>query len=235
MEANTFADHIMKYNLTRQEALVYYSLLAEGKMTGYEMAKSTGISRSNAYTALASLAEKGAAYVEEGNVKKYTSVPVEEFCDNYIESLQVEKKWLLEHAPSKKLEEEGYITIETEKHIVNKIRKLIDQAEERVYISCTADRILAYADSLQRLGVSGKKVVVITDKEVELSDATIYLTSDKGKQFGIIADSKYVMTGEYGEGSMNTCLYSGQKNFVELFKTALSNEIKLIGFTKGEN
>ena len=44
-------------------------------------------------------------------------------------------------------------------------------------------------------------------------------------QVGVIADSKYVLTGEYGEGSMNTCLYSGQKNFVELYKTALANEI----------
>ena len=49
-----------------------------------------------------------------------------------------------------------------------------------------------------------------------------------GLQVGVIADSKYVLTGEYGEGSMNTCLYSGQKNFVELYKTALANEIKLL-------
>ena len=47
-------------------------------------------------------------------------------------------------------------------------------------------------------------------------------------QIGINADTKYVLTGEYGEGSMNTCLYSGQKNFVELYKTALANEIKLL-------
>ncbi len=35
-------------------------------------------------------------------------------------------------------------------------------------------------------------------------------------------------TGEYGEGSINTCLYSGQKNFVELYKRMLANEIKLL-------
>ena len=31
---------------------------------------------------------------------------------------------------------------------------------------------------------------------------------------------------------MNTCLYSGQKNFVNLYKTALSNEIKLLAMKK---
>ena len=44
----------------------------------------------------------------------------------------------------------------------------------------------------------------------------------------LITDSKYVLTGEFGEGSIDTCLYSGQKNFVELYKRALSNEIKLL-------
>lgn len=47
-------------------------------------------------------------------------------------------------------------------------------------------------------------------------------------RIGVIADSRYVLTGEYGIGSQNTCLYSGQKNFVELYKSALSNEIKLL-------
>lgn len=48
----------------------------------------------------------------------------------------------------------------------------------------------------------------------------------------MITDSKYVLTGEYGEGSMNTCLYSGQKNFVELYKRTLANEIELLAMKK---
>ena len=53
-----------------------------------------------------------------------------------------------------------------------------------------------------------------------------------GKQIGIITDSKHVLTGEYGKGSMNTCLYSGKKNFVMLYKNALANEIKLMTLSK---
>ena len=55
---------------------------------------------------------------------------------------------------------------------------------------------------------------------------------DEGKQIGIITDSKHVLTGEYGKGSMNTCLYSGKKNFVMLYKNALANEIKLMTLSK---
>ena len=56
-----------------------------GKVTGYEVAKQTGISRSNAYNSLASMTEKGAAYlVEEASTRKYVPVPLNEFCKNRI-------------------------------------------------------------------------------------------------------------------------------------------------------
>ena len=47
--------------LTRQEAQLYLLLHTEGVMTGYEAAKQSGISRSNAYMSLAGLVAKGAA------------------------------------------------------------------------------------------------------------------------------------------------------------------------------
>ena len=74
----------------------------------------------------------------------------------------------------------------------------------------------------------------MTDSTFELSGAVVYITDPKEKQIGLITDSKYVLSGEYGQGSMNTCLYSGQRNFVTVFKNALANEIELIKIRKGE-
>ena len=41
-------DKLLHFGFTRQEALVYLALCTDGEMTGYETAKCTGISRSNA-------------------------------------------------------------------------------------------------------------------------------------------------------------------------------------------
>lgn len=234
MEEQLFIQHLMRFGLTRQEGLVYLCLLTEGKLTGYEAAKATGISRSNAYGSLAGLAEKGAAYVIEETAKKYTPVPLEEFCENQLRSLRDEKEWILSHQPSPKVDDEGYITVEGAVHILNKAKNMLAQTEERVYISAGYENLKAVEPEIAQLALKKKKVVIITDKELVIPNVTVYQTESKGNQIGVITDSKYVMTGEYGEGSMNTCLYSGQKNFVELFKTAMSNEIKLIGYTKGE-
>ena len=76
MEHTSFVERLMDFGLTRQEAGIYECLLREGKTTGYEVAKQLGISRSNAYNSLASMTEKGAAYlVEEGTTKKYAPSP----------------------------------------------------------------------------------------------------------------------------------------------------------------
>ena len=101
MEEQSFIERLMEFGLTRQEASIYQCLLTEGKVTGYEVAKQTGISRSNAYNSLANMTEKGAAYlVEEASTRKYVPVSLNEFCKNRIRKLEESGKWLEEHMPS---------------------------------------------------------------------------------------------------------------------------------------
>ena len=60
-----FTEDLTEYGLTRQEATIYACLLCQGSMTGYEIAKDTGISKSNVYTAVKELVQKGAAVLED--------------------------------------------------------------------------------------------------------------------------------------------------------------------------
>ena len=55
MRGMEIVERLMHFNLTRQEATLYLLLIKAGRLTGYEAAKQTGISRSNTYTALAGL------------------------------------------------------------------------------------------------------------------------------------------------------------------------------------
>lgn len=234
MEQNQYVEYLLHFGLTRQEALIYVELLVKGKQTGYEIAKETGISRSNVYSVLAALAEKGAAYVVEESAKRYIPVKVEEFCGNCICRMQEEQEWMERNLPQKKAETEGYITIEGEQNILDKAKNLIAQAGERVYLSCTAGYLDAFRQVLEELVKKKRKVVILTDASYELKGVIFYQTEEKGQQIGLIVDSKSVLSGEYGKGSLNTCLYSGQKNFVTVFKNAMANEIKLIQLQKGE-
>ncbi len=158
MEQTSFTERLMEFGLTRQEASIYQCLLTEGKVTGYEVAKQTGISRSNAYNSLASMTEKGAAYlVEEASTRKYVPVPLNEFCKNRVRKLEESARWLQEHMPSEKAYAEGYITIEGAENILNKIKNLLSQVDQRVYISCTRNYLLLLIRELDALMEARKK------------------------------------------------------------------------------
>ena len=223
------------FNLTKQEATLYVLLLKEGYLTGYEAAKQTGISRSNTYTALAGLVDKGAAYVlEEGKVTRYTPVPPEEFCSNKIDRLKEIKDKVLNQLPALKNDAEGYITIKGELEIINKLRNTVRQAEARIYVSANRRVMELLRKELMDALARGLKVVIISDEKFTLPEAICYGTDKQTEQIRLIADSQTVVTGDLEDEENSTCLYSCKRNLVDLFKEALKNEIKLIQIQKGD-
>jgi sugar-specific transcriptional regulator TrmB len=59
------------FGFTPTESLVYEVLLTGGPGTGYAIARSAGLARANAYSALEGLVTKGAARVDSGRPKRY--------------------------------------------------------------------------------------------------------------------------------------------------------------------
>ena len=225
---------LVHFNLTRQEATIYTTLYAEGELTGYEVAKLTGISRSNTYTSLAGLVEKGAAYVIEGTATRYTPVRIEDFCDNKIRQLQQIKQDLLKGMPRKREETDGYITIKGEKHILEKMRNMVARAQERVYLSVARPTLSFILAELKDGLARGLKIVIITNQPFELAGAIIYHAEKPPHQIRLIVDSANVLTGDIADGDFSTCLYSKKKNLVELIKESIKNEITLIDLMKGQ-
>ena len=219
---------LISFGLTRQEASIYLALFTDGELTGYEVAKLTGISRSNTYNALAGLVEKGAAYVMEGNVTKYTAVNFMEFSNTIIRKLSEKQKNIYAHIPKPRNEMDGYFTIRGQQHIIDKIITIIEETEHRLYISLPVNLLTIIDHKLFTLISSGKKVVILTDKPYQLAGAKIYLTKKEDCQIRLIADSQKVLTGRIDDTDEPTCLYSKNRNLVDIFKEMLKNEIKLI-------
>lgn len=235
MEQLGITNQLGMFGLTRQEATIYVCLLQNTELTGYEAAKLTGISRSNVYSALAGLVEKGAAYRLDGVASKYVSVPIGDFCDNKIRDMMRVAAFLEDGIPDMTEAADGYITIIGYQHILNKIYHMMQGAEQRIYISASEGFLRVIWEELGIICQKGIKVVIVTDHDLQLEGAIVYLNRKKEKQLRFITDSKYVLTGDVTGSAADTCLYSGQKNFVNVFKEALSNEIKLIELTKGED
>ncbi len=63
------------FDFTPTESLVYGVLVTAGPGTGYAIARTAGLARANAYSALEGLVSKGAARVEGGRPKRYRPEP----------------------------------------------------------------------------------------------------------------------------------------------------------------
>lgn len=224
--------HLTSFGLTRQEATIYLTLHTDGELTGYEVAKLTGISRSNTYTALAGLVDKGAAYIMEGTVTKYTPIKFEEFSNNVIRKLETIQKETIQKLPTKRKETDGYITIRGEQHILDKLKSMLLEADYRIYTSIPIDILKIFEEDLITLINRNIKVVILTDQPYKLDGAIIYYTKNITNQIRLIVDSIKVLTGEIDEKQDSTCLYSKNRNLVNVFKEMLQNEITLIELTK---
>lgn len=228
-------DMLVAFGLTRQEASVYLGLLEEGGLNGYEAAKNLGVSRSNAYTALASLVDKGAARVADGTPVRYVPVPVGDFCADHLRRLG-KFRAALEELPIRKEPSGGYVTITGSENIVNGLRHLLERAESRAYLSLSGAVLCLCLQEVKALVAAGKKVVIITDRQTaadrafaeSLAGARIYAGEVSPSQIRAIADSRFVLTGEISGGKAASCLFSDRPNLVDIFKNALRNEIRLI-------
>lgn len=227
-------DDLVQFGLTHQEAVVYVTLLLKGCLTGYEVAKSTGISRSNTYTALAGLSDKGAAsYFTEGNVTKYVPVELEEFTGNILYKLQKTQKRILDNKPEPIENCEGYITISGYDNSIDKIRNMILSASKRIYFVANNDMIEIFKKELELKISKGIKVVILSNKSenkknVEVEGSTTYIMDDMKSQVRLIIDSTDVFTGNVEEKHECSCLYSKNSNFVDVFKEMLRSEIVLL-------
>ena len=177
-------DNLSSFGLTRIEATIYITLLSHGSMTGYEIAKETGISRSNVYNSLATLVEKGAAYTMQGEASKFVPVKVEVFLHNTLKELEKKADFIIQHAPKPVEQETGYITIKGSRHIKDKISEMLNSTELRLYIMAESSLILKYKSQLEVLTNNEKKVVILTDKDILEKDGSPKLAGIKVKNSG---------------------------------------------------
>ena len=222
---------LSQFNLTSNEASIYYSLLTRGRMNGYQLAKMSGISRSNTYTSLSSLVEKGCAYTIEGESTLYSPLSINEFCGNRLRTLETVKDKLMALAPQKCEDPQGYMTIAGNAHIRDKIKNMMQETSKRIYLSASKSVLDLFSTEIEALAANGIKVVIITDEAAILANVRIYLSSTPIKQVRIISDSTKVLTGDFEEFGDASCLYSEKKNLVALIKDSIKNEMTLIEMT----
>lgn len=199
---------LVKIGFSEYEAKAYIALLRESPVTGYQLAKHSGVPRSMIYEVLGKLIARGAAMtLRRGDSIQYAPVPAEEFLDQlhreHEELIFSLKDDLAALTCAPDLEYVWHI--EGYENIIAKAEEMIRQAKTHIYLALLPatfpDLQLALGEAIRR----GVKVVVYAPRELDLpgSQVVIAPVSEEardrveGLMLILVIDGEEVLIGEW--------------------------------------
>jgi Cd2+/Zn2+-exporting ATPase len=231
-------DKLVQIGFSEYEAKAYVALLRESPVTGYQLAKVSGVPRSMIYEVLGKLTTRGAAMTlrKEGSTQ-YAPVPADEFLDQLhreqdalITSLEDELSGL--DSPS----DMDYVwNIEGHENIMAKARAMIDQAQRRIYLSLLPEMFDALRPALLRAIERGVPAVVYSTAHVDLPGGRVVATpSPEGVQERVeglwvvlVIDGAEVLIGELLTENRARASWTGSPLFVFIAEHHLRTDLYL--------
>jgi len=162
------------FGFTPTESLVYEVLIRGGPGTGYAIARSAGLARANAYSALEGLVQKGGARVEEGRPKRYRPEPpatlVARIIDLQGQALETISAVLAEISvpPSPTL-----VELSSARGALQLLSHEIARAQRSVSLVIPVDGYPVLIPALRKASSTGVKMELLAPAPVELAFATV--------------------------------------------------------------
>lgn len=201
-------DKLVQIGFSEYEAKAYVALLRESPVTGYQLAKASGVPRSMIYEVLGKLTTRGAAMtLRKGNSTQYAPVPADEFLDQLLEEQQelvVSLKGDLAHLASAP-DLEYVWNIEGHENILAKAEEMIDQAKTRIYLALLPVTFVDLRPALVEAVGRGVRVALYTTAELDLPGGQVVVASTSEEALSqagglgliLVIDAEEVLIGEW--------------------------------------
>ena len=225
--SNDPIDKLVKIGFSEYEAKAYLALLQESPITGYQIAKISGVPRSMIYEVLGKLTARGAAMTlrQEGSTK-YAPVPGEEFLDQvqreHEELITLLRDDLVAIDSASDLE---YVwNIDGHENIIAKAEEMIDQAQEIIYLALMPEAFPDLKPILQSAIERGARVVVYTTSDLDLPGGQVVInplseeaaSRVEGLGLVLVIDEQEVLVSEWLTGAQARASWTGSSLFVFL-------------------
>ncbi|MCF6409738.1 TrmB family transcriptional regulator [Pseudalkalibacillus salsuginis] len=165
-------------NFTEYEAKAYLTLLEESPLTGYAVAKNSGVPRSKIYEVLDNLAMRGDILVSPGNTPQYTPVPAKELIKNrrkkVEENFELAEKSLAQFEQSAS-DRVNIWNITGRSEILDKVKACIHSAKKRILLEIWKEDFIELESELREAFNRGVIITIIAYGEIILDFANVYL------------------------------------------------------------
>jgi HTH-type transcriptional regulator, sugar sensing transcriptional regulator len=172
------------FGFTPTEGLVYEVLLTGGPGTGYAIARSAGLARANAYSALEGLVSKGAARVDGGRPRRYRpeapAALIARISNDHGRALeQLSRELDAVSVP----ETETLVELLSTRALLQILTHNVARAAESVGLLAPADAYPLIAPALRRPYAAGLPLSLAATAPVELGFAPVEVVTMEGHRW----------------------------------------------------
>jgi sugar-specific transcriptional regulator TrmB len=202
---NTSGD-LKKLGFTEYEAKVYVQLLGMPPSTAYEISKQAGVPRPNTYSALDSLARRGAVLPVRENPTCYVAAKPRELLDNIARQTRSLCAGLTERleAVTPRTDDHYVWSLRGDQAVHEHIDILIGQSSEAVWIKAADHVLRRHADQLREAAVERgvRLLIVLFGKDADefryTDKCQVYIHENNGVRMGT-ADNLFTLAIDYRE------------------------------------
>jgi len=222
---------------TQYEAQVYLALLQQSHITGYELAKTSGVPASKIYHILNKLIDKDVVMVIDGEPKKYVPLPPAEILarikNDYLGTVD-DLTDKLGHVYAEDELSESYIwNLTGRSDIIHKLTAVINEAEKSLFLSVWDEEVDEIREALLQTETKGVKLTVVHFGQKLLNIGTEYLHGREhsirmergGRRIALIVDDKKVILGHFLKDGSSSAAWTSNKGLVLLAKDYIIHDI----------
>jgi sugar-specific transcriptional regulator TrmB len=162
------------FGFTPTESRVYEVLLSGGPGTGYAVARSAGLARANAYSALEGLVTKGAARTEDRQPRMFRAEPpasvLARIANTQGQALDQLSRALDGFGAPATL---SIVELSSARGLLQLLTNEIGRAQDSVHLLAPAEAFPILAPSLRRAVTAGLRVVLRAEADVQLAFARV--------------------------------------------------------------
>jgi predicted transcriptional regulator len=231
-------DQLQQLGFSAYEAQAYVTLVQRSPLTGYELAKASGLPRANIYSVLQKLEERTAVVrIETEAGIRYAAVPPAELlhrlANRFEERLEATRR-VLEELSS--LPPYDYVcNLQGYSALLQHTRTLIDAAEKHLLVALWAPEASALSEALA--GAADREVEIITlclagcPNQCPNCRGQIYryhvAPESNARWLVLVADDREVLAGEISQDQAALAVRTGQRLLVDLASWYIRHSITL--------
>ncbi|WP_163100220.1 TrmB family transcriptional regulator [Peribacillus alkalitolerans] len=223
---------LKKIGLSDLEARCYLTLHEEPGISGYEVAKRVSVSRTNVYSALRSLTDKGACRYIEGDPARYDAVPIEQLTKHLQNEFEQVTKVLVDQLKTPPRIAPSFYNWQGDKQLRTTIHRIIANAKDFIIVDIWSEDLHWVEGDLLDAEKRGVNVILITIGECQslLKNIFVHIRNDDWsisnlRNFSILCDSSKAILGGFGDSTKLTALETDHPSVVGMLKTAFYHDL----------